>query len=180
MVTVAMKLKDTCSLEGELWQTWTAYIKKQRHYFTDKDPYSQNNGFSSSHVRMWDLDHKLEGWMLENWCFQIDVQEKALESPLDTKKIKPFNPKRNQPWIFIGRTIAKAEASIHWPVGKSDLLEKTLVLGKIEGRRRWLYGITYSMDMNLSKLWKVVEDRGAWHAKSKSKRGSHCLATEQR
>ena len=84
---------------------------------------------------MWEFDHK-EDWATKNYCFRI-VLEKTLESLLDSKEIKPFNPKRNQPWIFLGRTIANAEASILWPpVAKSDLLEKTLMLGKIEGRRR--------------------------------------------
>ena len=82
-------------------------IKKQRHYFTDKDPYSQNSGFSSSHVRMWELDHK-ESWALKNWCFQTVGLEKTLESPLDCKEIQPVHPKENQSWIFIGRTDAEA------------------------------------------------------------------------
>ena len=72
-----------------------------------------SNGFSCSHVQMWDLDHK-EGWMLKNWCFQKVVLKKT-EIPLDSKEIKPVNPKRNQPWIFIGRTDAEAEAPILWP-----------------------------------------------------------------
>ena len=75
---------------------------------------SQSYGFSSSHVRMWELDHK-EGWALKNWCFQSVVLEKTLESPLDGKEIKSVNPKGNQPWIFIGRTDAEAEASVLWP-----------------------------------------------------------------
>ena len=74
--------------------------------------YSQSYDFSRSHVWMWELDHK-EGWMLKNWCFQIVVLKKTPESPLDSKEIKPNNPKGNQPWIFIGRT--EAEASILWP-----------------------------------------------------------------
>ena len=65
--------------------------------------------FSSSHVRMWELDHK-EGLVLKNWCFWLVVLEKTLESPLDSKKIKPVNPKGSQPWIFIGRTDAEADA----------------------------------------------------------------------
>ena len=123
-------------------------------------------GFSSSNVRIWELDHK-KGWALKNWCFQIVVLEKILESPLDSKEIKPVNPKGNQPWIFIGRT--DAEAPILWPPDvKSWLIRKYLMLGKIEGKRRrgwqkmrWLDSITDLMDMNLNKL---REDRGAWSA----------------
>ena len=87
----------------------------------------------SSHVWMWELDHK-EGWAPKNWCFQTVVLEKILQSPLDSK-IKPMNPKGNQPWIFTGRTDAEAEAPILWPPdAKSWLLEKTLMLEKIEGK----------------------------------------------
>ena len=98
-------------------------LKKQRYHFANKGPYSQSYGFSSSHVRMWALDHK-EGWTMKNWCFQIVVLEKTLESPLGCK-IKSVNPKGNQSWIFIGRTDAEAEAPIHWP---SDA--KSQVIGK--------------------------------------------------
>ena len=110
------------------------HIKKQRHHFVNKGPYSQNYDFSSSHVWMWELDHK-EGWALKKWCLWTMVLEKTLESPLDCKEIKPVNPKGDQSWIFTGRT--DAEAPILWPPdAKKDLLEKTLMLGKIEGRRR--------------------------------------------
>ena len=71
-------------------------------------------GFSSSHVWMWVLDHK-EGWMPKNWCFWTVVLEKTLESPLDCKEIKPVHPKRDQSWVFIGRTDAEAEAPVIWP-----------------------------------------------------------------
>ena len=74
-------------------------LKKQRHHLADKGPYSQSYRFSSSHVLMWELDHK-EGWALKNWCFRTVVLEKTLESPLDCKEIKPVNPKGNQPWMF--------------------------------------------------------------------------------
>ena len=74
----------------------------------------QSYDFSSSHVWMWELDHK-EGWALKNWCFWIMLLEKTLERPLDRKEIKAARPKGNQPWIFIGRTDAEAEALILWP-----------------------------------------------------------------
>ena len=81
---------------------------------------------------MWELDHK-EGWAPKNWCFQTVVLENTLKSPLDSKEIKPVNPKGNQSCIFIGRTDAEAKALILWPPDvNSDSLEKTLMLGKIE------------------------------------------------
>ena len=86
-------------------------IKKQRHHFANKGPYSQSYGFSSN-VQMWELGHK-EGWVPKNWCFWTVVLEKTLESPLDIKEIQSINPKGNQPWIFIRRT--EAEAPILWP-----------------------------------------------------------------
>ena len=88
--------------------------KNQRHYFANKGPSSQGYGFSSSHLWMWELDYK-ESWAPKNWCFQILVLEKTLESPLDTKEIKSVSPKGNQPWMFIGRTDAEDEAPKLWP-----------------------------------------------------------------
>ena len=104
------------------------HIKKQRHHFADKSPNNQSYGFSSSHVWMWELNHK-EGWVLKNWYFWTVVLEKTLESPLDSKEIKPVNPKGNQLWIFIGRTDAGApiiwlpEAKI-WLIGKDPDAKK--------------------------------------------------------
>ena len=92
----------------------TQCIKKQRHHFVDIGPSSQSYGFFNSHVWIWKLDHK-EGWALKNRCFWTVVLEKILENCLDCKKIKPVNPKGNQPWIFIGRTVVEAEAPILWP-----------------------------------------------------------------
>ena len=108
---------------------------KRGHPFADKGPSSQNYGFSSSHVCMWELDHK-ESWVPKNWCFQTVVLEKSLESPLDSKEIKAINPKGNQPWIFTGRTDAKAEAPILWPPdAKSQLTGKDPDAGEDSGQR---------------------------------------------
>ena len=89
------------------------HIKKQWHYFANKGLYSKSYCFSSSHVQMGELDYK-EGWVPKNSCFWTVVLEKTLESSLESKEIKPVNPKGNQPWIFIGRTDAEAEAPILW------------------------------------------------------------------
>ena len=86
-------------------------LKKQRHHFANKGPDSQSYGFSSSHVQMWELNYR-EGWAPKNWCFQTVVLEKTLKSHLDSKEVKPVNPKGNQAWIFIGRTDAEAEFPI--------------------------------------------------------------------
>ena len=96
----------------------------------DRGSSSQSYGFSSSHIWMWELGHK-EGWPLKNWYFQTVVLERILESSLGSKEIKPVNPKWNQPWIFIGRSDAEAEAPILWPPDvKSPLIRKDLDAGK--------------------------------------------------
>ena len=111
-------------LLGKKYDKPTQCIKKQIHHCADKGLTSQSYGFSSSHVWMWELDHE-KGWALKNWCFRTVVLEKTLESPLDSKEIKPVDPKGNQPWILIGRTDAEAEAPILWlPDVKSRLIGK--------------------------------------------------------
>ena len=103
------------------------HIKKQQQHFTSKGPYSQSYVFSSSHVQIWGLDYK-EGWVPNNWCFQIVLLQKTLETPLSSKEIKPVNPKGNQPWI-IEKT--DAEAPILWQLNtKSQLIEKDPDAGK--------------------------------------------------
>ena len=97
------------------------HIKKQRHCFADKGPSSQSYGFSSSHVQMWELDNKKD-WALKSWCLWTVVLEKTLESLLDSKEIKPVHPKRNQAWIFMGRTDAEAETPILWPPNAKNWL----------------------------------------------------------
>ena len=89
-------------------------MKKQRRHFADKVPYCQSYGFSCSLLWMWELDHK-EDWVVKNWCSWVVAPEKTLESPLDFKEINSVNPKRNQPWIILGRTDAEAESPILWP-----------------------------------------------------------------
>ena len=124
-----------CLLLGRKVMTNLArwHIKKQRHYFANKHPSSQSFGFSSRHVWMWELDYK-ESWALKNWYLWTVVLEKTLESPLDCKEIQPVHPKGNQPWIFTGRTDVEAETPILWPPDEKNWQEKTLMLGKTEGR----------------------------------------------
>ena len=150
-------------------------IKKQRRHFANKGPSSQSYGFSSSHVQMWELDHK-EGWAPKNWCFWILVLVKTLETPLRSNQslLKETNPEYSLEGLML-----KLQYSGHL-MWRADSLENILMLGKIEGKRRrgcqrmrWLNAITDSMDMRLSngagKDWGQTE-KGAsedemvgWH-----------------
>ena len=129
----AMKLKDACFLEKSYDQP-RQHIKKQRHYSANKGPSSQSYDFSSSHVWMWELDHK-ESWAAKNRCFLTVVLEKTLESPLDCKEIQPVHPKGDQSWLFFRRIDAESETPILWPPdAKSWLIWKDTDAWK---DRRW-------------------------------------------
>ena len=127
---------ETYLLLGRKVMTNIDSMLKSRHYFVNKGSSCQSYSFSSSHVWIWELDHK-ESWVPKIWCFWTVVLEKTLESPLDCKEIQPVHPKGNQSWIFFGRTDAEAENPTLWPPDvKNDSFEKTLMLGNGEGRRR--------------------------------------------
>ena len=125
-----------CLLLGRKAMTNLDSILKSRDITFLTEVHIQSYCFSSSHVWMWELDHK-EDWVLKNWCCWTVVLEQTVESPLNCKKIKPDNPKGDQSWIFIGRTDAETELQYFGHLmRRASSLEKTLMLRKIEGRRK--------------------------------------------
>ena len=146
------------------------HITKQR-FFAYKSPYGQSYGFLSGHLWMWELDHK-EGWAPKNWCFWIVVLEKTLEGPWTSRRSNQSILKEIKPEYTLGGLILKLKLQyLDHLMQRADSLKKTVMLGKIKGRRRrrqqrkrWLDSIIYTMDMSLSKLREIVKDREAWHA----------------
>ena len=141
-------------------------VEKQRHYSADKSPYSQGYGLPSVHIQLWELNHK-EAREPKNWRFQTVVLEKTSESPLDSKEIKLVNPEYSLEGLMLKLNLQYC-GHLMW---KDNSLEKSLMMGKIKGRRRrghqgmrWLDDITKPININFGKLWEMVRDRKAWHA----------------
>ena len=174
-----MKLKNVPLKES--YDKPRQHIKKQRHHFGNNVLSSQSYGFSSSHVWMWELDHQ-EGWAPKNWCFWNVVLEKdsweslGLQGDQTSQSYLGINPKYSLKGLLLK---LKLQYFGHL-VLRANSFEKTLMMGKIEGKRRsgyqrmrWLDSITDSMDMNLNKLREIAGDRGAWcgalHGAAKSR-----------
>ena len=147
------------------------HIKKQRYYFVNKAPSSQGYVFSSNHVWMWELGHE-ESWALKNWCFWTVVLEPLLRVPWTARRSNQSIVKEISPEYSLEGLMLKLKfqdfGHLMW---RTDSLEKTLILGKIEGWRRrgrlrmkWLDDITGLMDVSLSTRWVLVMDREVWHA----------------
>ena len=141
------------------------WIKKLRHYFDDKSPYSQS--FSSSDVWMWELDHK-GGWAPKNRCIRTEVLANTLESPLDCKEIKPVNAKVNQPLMFTGRTDAETETPIRWPPDAKSQIgqeEKGTTEDDMVGWHHQLYGHEFEQTLRDGEGKGSLECYSQWDCK---------------
>ena len=168
-----LKLREVCCSQSFAWKPGKETESISQTLLCQKRSISSNYGISSSHVWMWELNHK-EGWMLKNWRFWTVVLEKTLESPLDCKKFKPVNPKGNQLWIFIGR--AEAEAPVFWPPDSKSWLirkdphagnnwrqeEKGMTEDKMVEWRNWLNGHEFKQAPGDGKGQRSLARCSAW------------------
>ena len=167
------KIKRCLLLGRKAMTTLDSVLKSGDITLLTKVHNSLSYGFSSSHVLMCELDHK-EGWVPKNWCFWTVVLEKTLQSPLDSKEIKPVNPKGNQPWIFIGST--EAEALIFWPPEVKSWLtgkdpdagkdwgqeEKGITEDEMVGWCHWLNGHEFEQTLGDSEWWGSLVCCSSW------------------